>query len=151
MISPERNYDKIFLVMNTWIRKLFKLWSHIKILFLQLLFVCFCAIYNLFWFLETLKRVTENRQNGRILQKNIFTFGTAKTKCQQRARVFQLIWIDWNLIKMLKKVWFEKAWELTFHSHLKLVSLVKKSMKSCFFRFFWKNAFTLDQISQNFW
>ena len=86
-----------------------------------------------------------------ILQRNIFTFGTAKTKCQQQARVFQLIWIDWNLIKMLKKVWFEKAWELTFHSHLKLVSLVKKSMKSCFFPFFWKNAFTLDQISQTFW
>ena len=115
-------------------------------------FLFFFAPFTIcFDFWKLWKELPENRQNGRILQKNIFTFGTAKTKCQQQARVFQLIWIDWNLIKMLKKVWFEKAWELTFHSHLKLVSLVKKSMKSCFFQFFWKNAFTLDQISQTFW
>ena len=37
------------------------------------------------------KELPENRQNGNFLQKNIFTFGTAETKCQQRARVFQLI------------------------------------------------------------
>ena len=78
------------------------------------------------------KRYRKIVKMATICQKKI-TFRAAKTKCQQRAQVFQWIWIFWNPIKMLKKVWFEKAWELTFQSHLKLVSLVKKSMKSCFF------------------
>ena len=42
-----------------------------------------------FW--EVLKRVTRKSSKWQLLQKNIFTFGAAKTKCQQRARVFQLI------------------------------------------------------------
>ena len=101
-----------------------------------------------FW--EVLKRVTRKSSKWQLLQKNIFTFGAAKTKCQQRAQVFQLIWIDLNPFKMIKKVWFEKARELTLQSHLKSVSLVKKSIKSWFLKFFWKKAFTLDQISQTF-
>ena len=87
------------------------------------------AIYSLFFdFWELSKR--KNRQYGDFLQKNIFTFGSAKTKCQQRAQVFQLIWIDLDPFKMIKKIWFEKARELTPQSHLKSISLVKKSMKS---------------------
>ena len=89
-----------------------------------------------FYFWKFWKELPENHQNGQFLQKNIFTFGTAKTKCQQRARVFQLILINWNPIKMIKKVWFEKARELTLQSHLKSVSLVKKSIKSWFLKFF---------------
>ena len=84
------------------------------------------------------------------MQKNIFTFGTAKIKCQQQAQVFQLILINWNPIKMLKKVWFEKAWELTFQSHLKLVSLVKKSMKSCFFSIYLKKCLHIRSNFSNF-
>ena len=110
------------------------------------------AIYYLFFdFCELSKRVTRKSSKWRLFAKNIFTFGAAKTKCQQRAQVFQLIWIDLNPFKMIKKIWFEKARELTLQSHLKSVSLVKKSMKSWFFDFFWKKAFTLDQISQTFW
>ena len=110
-----------------------------KIFFQQLLYR-FCLPFTI-WFLiswNSQKELPENSQNGNFLQKNIFTFGAAKTKCQQRAQVFQLILINWNPIKMLKKVWFEKAWELTFQSHLKSVSLIKKSMKSWFFGFFEK-------------
>ena len=76
------------------------------------------------------KELPESRQNGNFLQKNIFTFGAAKTKCQQQAQVFQLIWIDLNPFKMIENVWFEKARELTLQSHLKSIILVKKSMKS---------------------
>ena len=50
------------------------------------------------------KELLGNCQNGDFLQKNIFTFGTAKTKCQQRAQVFQLIWIDLNPFKMIENV-----------------------------------------------
>ena len=123
-------------------------WSKIsdqKIFFQKLLYhfhppftVCFLISGN------SLKELPENCPNGNFLQKNIFTFGAAKTKCQQRTWVFQLILINWNPTKMIKKVSFEKAWELTLQSHLKSVRLVKKSMKSWFLWFFWKKAFTLD-------
>ena len=87
---------------------------------------------------------------GTIFRIKIFLFGTAKTKCQQRLQVFQWIFTNWNIAEMLKKVWFEKARELTFQSYLKSASLVKKSMKICFFHFFSKKAFTSGQISPTF-
>ena len=89
-----------------------------------------CHLQFVFDFWEVLKRVTRKSSKWQLLQKNILTFGAAKTKCQKRAQVFQLIWIDLNPFKMIKKIWFEKARELTLQSHLKSVSLVKKSIKS---------------------
>ena len=56
-----------------------------------------------------------------ILQK-IFMFGAAKVKCQQQAQVFQLISTIYDPIELLKKVWFEDAWELTFQSYFNSVS-----------------------------
>ena len=79
-----------------------------------------------------------------------FTFLSATSKCQQRAQVFQLISVISMFWKTLKKVWFEKAWELTFHSLLKLVNHLKKSMKSWFYENFSKRVLQYNQISPAF-
>ena len=63
-----------------------------------------------------------------ILQK-IFTFGAAKVKCQQ---VFQSILANYDPIEMLQKVWFEDAWELTFHSPVKTANLDKNTSEKSF-------------------
>ena len=65
--------------------------------------------------------------------KNIFTFGAAKVKCQQQAQIFQLISTNYDPIEMLKKVWFEDAWELTFQNYSNSVSQeILSSKKSIF-------------------
>ena len=58
-------------------------------------FACHLQFFVFFLISENFqKEGPENRQDGDFLQKNIFTFGAAKTKCQQRAQVFQLILIN---------------------------------------------------------
>ena len=51
-----------------------------------------------------------------------------------------------NVLKDPKKVWFEKAQELTFHSLLKLVNHLKKSMKSWIYENFSKKVLQCSQI-----
>ena len=93
------NHINFFLyVCSNWFQRNNQ-WSKIsdqKIFFQKLLnhfhpafTVCFLISGNY------LKELPENRQNGNFLLKNIFKFGAGKIKCQQQARVFQFILINW--------------------------------------------------------
>ena len=50
------------------------------------------------------KELSKNHQNGEYFANFFFMFGTAQTKYQQWAWVFQWIGTNWNIPKMLEKL-----------------------------------------------
>ena len=73
--------------------------------------------------------------------------GLPKSNASSKRRFLNGFCSNWNFDKMQKKVWLEKAQELTFQSYLKSGNLLKKSI---FFSFLQKNSLHVWSNFSNF-
>ena len=97
--------DKIFEVHECWDNKndeIILAWNFFLFGF------CLYKIPLCFDFWKLQKELSEKHQNNDYFPEKKITFGTAKSKRQEWAQVFQWILNNWNIAKMLKKICLRK-------------------------------------------